>query len=72
MKEINVLFSSVGRRVELVNYFDKARKKLGIKGTLIGVDIDQTAPALNFVDRYYLIPRISSENFKIIILPSSK
>lgn len=63
MKEINVLFSSVGRRVELVNYFDKARKKLGIKGTLIGVDIDQTAPALNFVDRYYLIPRISSENF---------
>ncbi len=63
MKEINVLFSSVGRRVELVKYFDRARKKLGIKSNLIGIDIEETAPALNFVDKYYLVPRVTNDNF---------
>ena len=63
IKEINILFSSVGRRVELVKYFDRARKKLGIKSKLIGIDIEKTAPALNFVDKYYLVPRVTSENF---------
>lgn len=63
MKEINVLFSSVGRRVELVKYFDKARKKLGIKSNLIGIDLEKTAPALNFVDRYYLVPRVTDSTF---------
>lgn len=63
MEEINVLFSSVGRRVELVKYFDKARKKLGVKSKLIGIDIEETAPALNFVDKYYLVPRVTDEDF---------
>lgn len=63
MKEINVLFSSVGRRVELVKYFDRARKKLKIKSNLVGIDIEETAPALNFVDKYYLVPRVTDKNF---------
>lgn len=63
MKEVNILFSSVGRRVELVKYFDKARKKLGLDGSLIGIDIEETAPALNFVDRYYIVPRVLEDNF---------
>lgn len=63
MKKINVLFSSVGRRVELVKYFDKARKKLNIEGSLIGIDLEETAPALNFVDRAYLVPKITDKNF---------
>lgn len=63
MKEINILFSSVGRRVELVKYFDKARKKLNIEGALIGIDLEETAPALNFVDRAYLVPKITDKNF---------
>lgn len=63
MKEINVLFSSVGRRVELVKAFREASEELGIKSNLIGVDIDDLAPALRFVDKSYRVPRILSENF---------
>lgn len=60
---INILFSSVGRRVELVNAFRKAKDELGIKSTLVGADMDELAPALNFVDKKYIVPRILSDEF---------
>lgn len=63
MREINILFSSVGRRVELVQYFKEAREKLNIEGSIIGVDCEKTAPALHFVDRSYLVPKILESNF---------
>lgn len=63
MEEINILFSSVGRRVELVNSFRKAKEGMNIKGRLIGVDIDELAPALRFVDEKYIVPRLSSKDF---------
>ncbi|MDJ8956142.1 ATP-grasp domain-containing protein [Clostridium perfringens] len=63
MKDINILFSSVGRRVELVESFKNAKEELGINGKLIGVDMDKLAPALSFVDKSYIVPRIKSEDF---------
>lgn len=61
--ELNVLFSSVGRRVELVKAFREASNELKIKSKLIGVDMDELAPALNFVDKKYKVPKLSSEEF---------
>ena len=63
MQEINILFSSVGRRVELVNAFREASRNLNIKSNLIGIDIDELAPALKFVDKAYKVPPIFSEDF---------
>lgn len=63
MKKINILFSSAGRRVELINSFREAKEKLGIEGKLVGVDLDELAPALNFVDVKYKVPRINSKDF---------
>lgn len=63
MREFNILFSSVGRRVELVKAFREASNELEIKSNLIGVDIDDLAPALRFVDKNYRVSRISSEEF---------
>ncbi len=63
MKEINVLFSSAGRRVELINSFRRAKEELGIEGKLIGVDIDDLAPALKFVDKSYIVPRLNDDRF---------
>ena len=40
LKKINILFSSAGRRVELINSFREAKEKLGIEGKLVGVDLD--------------------------------
>lgn len=63
MNKINILFSSVGRRVELVNAFREAKEELNIDGSLIGVDMDRLAPALNFVDRGYEVPRLDNSQF---------
>lgn len=63
MKKINVLFSSIGRRVELVQYFKRASEKLNIESKLIGIDNNKTAPGLRFVDNYYLVPKVNDPNF---------
>ncbi|MGG5460563.1 ATP-grasp domain-containing protein [Clostridium sp. B9] len=59
----NILFSSVGRRVELVKAFREAKESLAISGNLIGVDMDDLAPAMRFVDKGYRVPRINSKDF---------
>jgi len=60
---INILILSAGRRVELVERFKKARERLEINSKIIAVDISETAPAIYFADKYYIIPRISDENY---------
>ena len=63
MDSVNVLILSAGRRVELVNCFINARKRLGVPGNVIAVDCSQTAPALYFADKYHLVPRIDSGKY---------
>lgn len=60
MVSYNILILSIGRRVELVNCFKKAAKKLNIKSNIIAGDCQNTAPALYFVDKMHLLPKISS------------
>lgn len=80
MEDINILVLSAGRRVELINEFRKAAKKLNINSKIITADILDTAPAIYFSDKNYIIPRIdeplyiesiidicNKENVKIII-----
>lgn len=63
MKDTNILILSAGRRVELIKRFIKAKEMLKIKGNIIAVDISNTAPAIYFADKYYLIPRIDSDEY---------
>lgn len=60
---INVLITSAGRRVELVNCFKDARDKMHIEGKVIAADIDNTAPALYHADKHYLISRVKENGF---------
>ena len=62
-KTINTMFTSVGRRVELVIAFRKAYAALGLQGNIIGTDIDRLAPAFNIVDRPYLVSRTDTTEF---------
>lgn len=62
-RKINTLILSAGRRVELTKLFKKALEKLNLDGNIITADINNTAPALQFSDKYYLISRIDSENY---------
>ena len=63
MKKINILFSSVGKRVELINAFREAKDVMNIEGNLIGCDMDKSAPALRFVDKAYEVVKICDDNF---------
>lgn len=60
---INILFTSVGRRVELTRLFKKAYTDLKLSGKVIATDIDPLAPALKEADRFYMVPRTSDDGF---------
>ena len=63
MRSYNILILSVGRRVELVNCFKRAARRLGVSSTIVGADCLDTAPALYFADKINILPRISSPDY---------
>jgi len=60
---VNVLFTSVGRRVELLRAFRRACQSLGLDGRIVAVDIDPLAPALQAADRPYVVPRLTEPDY---------
>jgi carbamoyl-phosphate synthase large subunit len=60
---INTLFTSAGRRVELVRAFRQAYSDLGLEGHIIATDIDPLAPALQEADRAFLVPRFTEKSY---------
>ncbi|WP_162146925.1 ATP-grasp domain-containing protein [Acholeplasma granularum] len=63
MNNYNILILSAGRRVELIQAFKKAAKKLNINSSIIAADMSGLAPALYFADKHKLIPAISDINY---------
>ncbi|MDP1417448.1 ATP-grasp domain-containing protein [Peribacillus simplex] len=63
MKNINILILSAGRRVELIQNFQKAAKKLNVESNIVAGDCSDTAPALYFADRTCKLPRINEPNY---------
>lgn len=60
---MKILFTSVGRRVELLQAFRHAAEKNGVDLTIIGVDISRDASALYFCDITEIVCRISDKNY---------
>ena len=60
---MKLLFTSVGRRVELIQSFRDAAKQCGIELTIYGADLTDTAPALFFCDKKVQICRIKDSNY---------
>lgn len=65
---MNILFTSVGRRVELIQEFKSAAERLEIDLTIHGVDITDTAPALAFCDKVHIVPKIRNERYIPVLL----
>ena len=63
MTEYNILILSAGRRVELVQSFQKAAKRLNIRSNVVAGDCSETAPAIYFADRKAILPRINEDNY---------
>jgi carbamoyl-phosphate synthase large subunit len=55
-REVNVLFTSTGRRVELLSAFHHAYHALRLKGKIIVTDINPLAPSFLAADSTYEVP----------------
>lgn len=60
---MKILFTSIGRRVELVQAFKAAAARLNLELVIYGADISQSAPALQFCDKKVTVPRINSDDY---------
>jgi carbamoyl-phosphate synthase large subunit len=58
-REVNVLFTSAGRRVELLRAFRRAYHSLGLKGRILVTDIQPLAPAFQVADSAFVLPRFN-------------
>ena len=59
----NILFTSAGRRVELVRAFRRAYRELGLDGRIVITDIDPLAPTAQIADQFFLAPRIDAPDY---------
>lgn len=62
-RELRVLLTCIGRRVELLQAFRRAGEKLRIDLALHGADASRLAPALHLVDRAHLLPAVSQPEY---------
>jgi len=61
----NILLCSAGRRSTLIKYL---RDSLKEKGKIVVTDCNNTAPALYFADKGYIVPKIYDSNYIDVIL----
>lgn len=71
-KEVKILFTSVGRRVELVQAFRDAAVRLGVELSVYGADMSESAPALQFCDKTVMVPRIKDSEYIPVLLEVCK
>lgn len=60
---MKILFTSVGRRVELIQAFENVANRLKVNLEIYGADITDSAPALYFCDHTVIVPKIKDENY---------
>jgi len=63
MKELNILISSAGRRVELIQCFREALEDNGISGSVCAADCSLDAPAMYLADKAWQVPRCQDPEF---------
>ena len=58
---LRILFTCIGRRIELVRAFRRAGEALDVRLTIHGTDLNWLAPAMHRVDRAHLVPRVGAK-----------
>ncbi len=67
-KTLRILFTCVGRRIELMDAFRRAAAKLGLELEVHGTDRTWLAPAMHHVDRGHLVPGLSDNGYMDALL----
>ena len=63
MNSFNILFTSAGRRVALLQSFKDALNRLNLPGKIVVADCQKDIPACCAADFYELVPRVNSEHY---------
>lgn len=66
---MNILVLSAGTRNKIIRYFKKA---VGEQGRVIATDMSEVAPAIYEADKFYIVPRITTEGYIDIVLDICK
>lgn len=66
---LNILLTSVGRRVSLVKFFKEA---IGNRGKIYAADCVNTAPALYVADKAFIVPRVNDRDYIPLLLDKCK
>lgn len=61
--KLKLLFTCVGRRVQLLRSFQRAAESLGVDLRIHGADASILSPAIHLVDRPHLVPPIAAEDY---------
>lgn len=62
-RDVRLLLTCVGRRVELINAFRRAAARLDLRLTIYGADVTWMSPAMHCVDRGQIIRPISGGHY---------
>lgn len=68
MPELNVLVSSAGRRVVLLDIFRETLRRLGLGGRVLAGDMSPTSAAFHHADAGILVPRCTASEFVPAVL----
>ncbi|QDQ01318.1 ATP-grasp domain-containing protein [Lysinibacillus fusiformis] len=71
-KPLNILFTSSGRRVELIKHFKSIYHELNVEGEILTVDLKSNSPAGKISDKHILVPRVDSKDYVISLLEICK
>ncbi|MDQ0903986.1 MULTISPECIES: ATP-grasp domain-containing protein [unclassified Paenibacillus] len=61
--KINILFTSSGRRLSLLQQFRKVLVQHNLNGSIMTADLKQTAPTAFFSDKHFIVPRVTDPNY---------
>ena len=62
-RKLAVLFTTIGRRVSLLNSFRRAAKQLGLNVTFFGTDANKLSSAWHLCDRKYVVKPITHPGY---------
>jgi len=65
---MNILISSAGRRVALLECFRQSLAELGIRGRVIAIDTTRYSPAGQLADAYHIVPKCTDAYFVAEVL----
>ena len=66
---MNVLLLSVGTRNKIVQYF---KKEFANEGLVVATDMSALAPAIYEADKYYIVPKMTDQNYLNVIFEICK